>query len=178
MYAEIVDDAREKGQFDPATMGSVSNVGLMAQKAEEYGSHDKTFEGPGSGSIRVVDGGGNTLMEQSVEEGRDEEEVEWAGEGETRRLDLAVSGLEDLAAEDDVLLIGVLTPVVADAADAGHEQHPRQHPAGEDLGIVAGPRRHDPGGEPQLGRHLGGRGPDVVVERERFGAGAIRIGSR
>ena len=69
MYAEILEDAKRNGQFDPATMGDVSNVGLMAQKAEEYGSHDKTFEAPAEGVIRVVDASGTTLLEQSVEVG-------------------------------------------------------------------------------------------------------------
>ncbi len=69
MYKEILEDAKKNGQFDPSTMGSVSNVGLMAQKAEEYGSHDKTFEAPADGTIRVVDTSGSTLLEQSVEVG-------------------------------------------------------------------------------------------------------------
>jgi len=69
MYAEILEDAKAKGQFDPATMGSVSNVGLMAQKAEEYGSHDKTFEAPATGTIRVVDTSGAAVLEQKVETG-------------------------------------------------------------------------------------------------------------
>jgi isocitrate dehydrogenase len=69
IYQAVIDDCREHGQFDPATMGSVSNVGLMAQKAEEYGSHDKTFTAPGNGTIRIVDAGGNTLLEQSVGRG-------------------------------------------------------------------------------------------------------------
>jgi len=69
MYAEIIEDCKVHGQFDPATMGGVSNVGLMAQKAEEYGSHDKTFEAPGVGIIKVVDAAGATLLEQSVETG-------------------------------------------------------------------------------------------------------------
>ncbi len=69
MYQEIVRNCQEHGAFDPATMGSVSNVGLMAQKAEEYGSHDKTFEAPASGIIRVVDSSGKILLEQPVEEG-------------------------------------------------------------------------------------------------------------
>jgi isocitrate dehydrogenase len=69
MYSEILEDAKRNGQFDPSTMGSVSNVGLMAQKAEEYGSHDKTFEAPGEGTIRVVDTAGKTLLEQKVETG-------------------------------------------------------------------------------------------------------------
>ncbi|MBN2030450.1 NADP-dependent isocitrate dehydrogenase [bacterium] len=69
MYKEILEDAKKNGQFDPATMGSLSNVGLMAQKAEEYGSHDKTFEAPEAGKIRVVDDSGNVLLEQIVEPG-------------------------------------------------------------------------------------------------------------
>ena len=69
MYSEILEDAKKHGQFNPATMGSVSNVGLMAQKAEEYGSHDKTFEAPGEGTIRVVGSGNRTLLEQKVESG-------------------------------------------------------------------------------------------------------------
>jgi isocitrate dehydrogenase len=70
MYREIVEDAREKGQFDPATMGSVSNVGLMAQKAEEYGSHDKTFFAEGDGVCQVIDEkSGAVLLEVDVETG-------------------------------------------------------------------------------------------------------------
>ena len=70
MYREIMDDCRKNGAFNPATMGSVPNVGLMAQQAEEYGSHDKTFFAQGAGTIRVVDDAtGATLLEQKVEEG-------------------------------------------------------------------------------------------------------------
>ena len=69
MYAEILEDAKRNGQFDPATMGNVANVGLMAQKAEEYGSHDKTFVAPATGVIRVVDTSGATVLEQTVETG-------------------------------------------------------------------------------------------------------------
>ncbi|MGB9701880.1 MAG: NADP-dependent isocitrate dehydrogenase [Candidatus Kapaibacteriota bacterium] len=69
IYQEIIDDCKQHGQFDPATMGNVSNVGLMAQKAEEYGSHDKTFEAQDNGIIRVVDFDGNTLLQQTVEKG-------------------------------------------------------------------------------------------------------------
>jgi isocitrate dehydrogenase len=67
VYAETVDFCRENGAFDPAAMGSVPNVGLMAQKAEEYGSHDKTFEIPADGIVRVVDASGKVLMEHTVE---------------------------------------------------------------------------------------------------------------
>ncbi|HLK18673.1 MAG TPA: NADP-dependent isocitrate dehydrogenase [Bryobacteraceae bacterium] len=69
IYQVVIEDCQKHGQFDPSTMGSVSNVGLMAQKAEEYGSHDKTFVAPGNGAIRIVDEGGTTLLEQSVERG-------------------------------------------------------------------------------------------------------------
>jgi len=69
MYAEILEDAKRNGQFDPSTMGDVSNVGLMAQKAEEYGSHDKTFEAPVNGTIRVVDASGSTILDQTAEVG-------------------------------------------------------------------------------------------------------------
>jgi len=66
MYREICEDANRNGQFNPATMGSVANVGLMAQKAEEYGSHDKTFEAPSNGKFQVVASNGTVLMEQPV----------------------------------------------------------------------------------------------------------------
>lgn len=69
IYKEIIEDCKRNGQFDPATMGNVSNVGLMAQKAEEYGSHDKTFEASANGIIRVVDFSGNVLLQQPVEKG-------------------------------------------------------------------------------------------------------------
>ncbi len=69
IYQAVVDFCRENGEFNPATMGSVPNVGLMAQKAQEYGSHDKTFEAPGNGSIRLIDGAGNVLHQQDVETG-------------------------------------------------------------------------------------------------------------
>ena len=69
LYQAVIEDCQEHGAFDPSTIGSVANVGLMAQAAEEYGSHDKTFKAPGNGTIRVVDASGATLMEQSVEEG-------------------------------------------------------------------------------------------------------------
>lgn len=66
-YEAVVDDMKENGTLDPTTMGSVPNVGLMAQKAEEYGSHDKTFQAPANGTIKVEDANGNTLLEQKVE---------------------------------------------------------------------------------------------------------------
>jgi isocitrate dehydrogenase len=69
LYAETVDFCREHGAFDPTTMGTVPNVGLMAQKAEEYGSHDKTFEIAAAGTVRVVDASGTALLEHEVGEG-------------------------------------------------------------------------------------------------------------
>ncbi len=69
IYQAVVDDCNQYGAFDPATMGSVANVGLMAQKAEEYGSHDKTFVAPASGTIRLVNESGAVLLEQRVAPG-------------------------------------------------------------------------------------------------------------
>jgi isocitrate dehydrogenase len=69
IYQATIDFCKENGAFDPTTMGSVSNVGLMAQKAEEYGSHDKTFEAPASGTIRVVNQAGDSLIQHKVEKG-------------------------------------------------------------------------------------------------------------
>ncbi len=66
VYQVVIDDCRANGAFDPATMGSVPNVGLMAQAAEEYGSHDKTFEIPSDGTVRVVDDAGHVVLEQPV----------------------------------------------------------------------------------------------------------------
>ena len=69
VYAETVDFCKKNGAFDPRTMGTVPNVGLMAQKAEEYGSHDKTFEIPHDGTVRVVDASGAVIFEHNVEQG-------------------------------------------------------------------------------------------------------------
>ncbi len=69
VYQATIEFCKKNGAFDPTTMGTVPNVGLMAQKAEEYGSHDKTFEMPADGSVRIVDAEGDTLIEHSVEEG-------------------------------------------------------------------------------------------------------------
>ena len=69
VYQATIDDCKENGALDPTTMGSVPNVGLMAQKAEEYGSHDKTFQAEAQGTIRVVDAQENVYMEQAVETG-------------------------------------------------------------------------------------------------------------
>lgn len=92
IYEAVIEDCKQNGQFDPANMGSVSNVGLMAQKAEEYGSHDKTFVAPDNGMIRIVEADGKTLLEQSVERGdifracqtKDEPIRDWVKLGVTR----------------------------------------------------------------------------------------------
>jgi isocitrate dehydrogenase len=92
IYQAVIEDCKQHGQFDPATMGSVSNVGLMAKKAEEYGSHDKTFLAPCKGTIRIVDASDRTLLEQSVELGdifracqtKDEAIRDWVKLGVTR----------------------------------------------------------------------------------------------
>ncbi|MBF0309374.1 MAG: NADP-dependent isocitrate dehydrogenase [Magnetococcales bacterium] len=69
VYAEMIDFCKKNGAFNPSTMGSVPNVGLMAQKAEEYGSHNQTFKSPGDGAIRVVDAAGGVLLSVKVEKG-------------------------------------------------------------------------------------------------------------
>ncbi|MBN9644097.1 NADP-dependent isocitrate dehydrogenase [Corynebacterium mendelii] len=69
VYQTVIEDCRKNGAFDPTTMGTVPNVGLMAQKAEEYGSHDKTFKIPGDGTVQVRNSAGEVLMEHSVNEG-------------------------------------------------------------------------------------------------------------
>src|SRR5690606_35292280 len=69
IYQVVIEDCKANGAFDPATMGSVPNVGLMAQKAEEYGSHDKTFQIPANGTVRVLGPAGEVLFEQAVEAG-------------------------------------------------------------------------------------------------------------
>ncbi|MGW6554698.1 NADP-dependent isocitrate dehydrogenase, partial [Streptomyces sp. NPDC055051] len=69
VYQAVIEDCKAHGAFDPSTMGSVPNVGLMAQKAEEYGSHDKTFEIAAAGTVRLVDAAGDTVLEQEVAEG-------------------------------------------------------------------------------------------------------------
>merc|ERR1711871_585386 len=69
LYQSTIDFCKKNGAFDPTTIGTVPNVGLMAKKAEEYGSHDKTFEIASAGKVSVIDNEGNTLIEHSVEEG-------------------------------------------------------------------------------------------------------------
>ncbi|MEU9196102.1 NADP-dependent isocitrate dehydrogenase [Streptomyces hundungensis] len=120
VYQAVIEDCRANGAFDPATMGSVPNVGLMAQKAEEYGSHDKTFEVPAAGTVRLVDAAGNTVLEQEVAEGdifracqtKDLPIQDWVKLAVTRARatgDPAVFWLDEGRAHDAVLIEKVRT---------------------------------------------------------------------
>ncbi|MFI5706983.1 NADP-dependent isocitrate dehydrogenase [Kribbella sp. NPDC051620] len=115
IYQVVLDDCRAHGAFDPATMGSVPNVGLMAQKAEEYGSHDKTFELAEAGTVRVVDADGNVVLEQEVAAGdifracqtKDAPIRDWVKLAVTRARatgDPAVFWLDDTRAHDAKLI--------------------------------------------------------------------------
>ncbi|MCB1151117.1 NADP-dependent isocitrate dehydrogenase [bacterium] len=134
MYQAVIEDCQKHGQFNPATMGSVSNVGLMARKAEEYGSHDKTFLAPGKGVIRVVDAApGEALMSQDVEPGdifrmcqaKDEPIRDWVKLAVTRARASgapAVFWLDENRAHDAQLIAKVNT-YLADHDTAGLEIH-------------------------------------------------------
>ncbi len=117
LYAETVAHCREHGAFDPATMGTTANVGLMAQKAEEYGSHDKTFEIAAAGTVRVLDDADATLLEHDVEAGdiwrmcqtKDEAIQDWVRLGVVRARNStppapAVFWLDETRAHDAELL--------------------------------------------------------------------------
>ena len=118
IYQAIIEDCQRHGQFDPSTMGSVSNVGLMARKAEEYGSHDKTFMAPASGTIRVADAAGTVVLEQAVEpddifrmcQTKDEPIRDWVKLAVTRATASgvpAVFWLDDARAHDAELIAKV-----------------------------------------------------------------------
>ncbi|MFD7549578.1 NADP-dependent isocitrate dehydrogenase [Streptomyces sp. NPDC059578] len=120
VYQVVVDDCRVNGAFDPSTMGSVPNVGLMAQKAEEYGSHDKTFEIPAAGTVRLVDEQGDVVLEQPVAVGdifracqtKDAPVRDWVKLAVTRARatgDPAVFWLDETRAHDSVLIEKVKT---------------------------------------------------------------------
>ncbi|MEU8510716.1 NADP-dependent isocitrate dehydrogenase [Kitasatospora sp. NPDC048722] len=115
VYQAVIDDCRAHGALDPATIGSVPNVGLMAQKAEEYGSHDKTFEIAGAGTVRLVDAEGNVVLEQAVQPGdifracqtKDLPIQDWVKLAVTRARatgDPAVFWLDENRAHDAVLI--------------------------------------------------------------------------
>ncbi|MFF3151991.1 NADP-dependent isocitrate dehydrogenase [Streptomyces sp. NPDC057910] len=120
VYQAVIEDCRAHGAFDPSTMGSVPNVGLMAQKAEEYGSHDKTFEVQAAGTVRLVDTAGNVVLEQEVAEGdifracqtKDLPIQDWVKLAVTRARatgDPAVFWLDEGRAHDAVLIEKVRT---------------------------------------------------------------------
>ncbi|MFF3644772.1 NADP-dependent isocitrate dehydrogenase [Streptomyces sp. NPDC002564] len=124
IYQVVIDDCRAHGAYDPSTMGSVPNVGLMAQKAEEYGSHDKTFEVPTTGTVRVVDAAGDAVLEQTVAAGdifrmcqtKDLPIQDWVKLAVTRARatgNPAVFWLDDTRAHDAVL-IGKVERYLAD----------------------------------------------------------------
>ncbi|MEU6537873.1 NADP-dependent isocitrate dehydrogenase [Streptomyces sp. NPDC047000] len=115
VYQAVIEDCRAHGAYDPSTMGSVPNVGLMAQKAEEYGSHDKTFEIPADGTVRLVDRDGTVVLEQPVAEGdifracqtKDAPIRDWVKLAVTRAAatgDPAVFWLDEDRAHDAVLI--------------------------------------------------------------------------
>ncbi|MGA4847774.1 NADP-dependent isocitrate dehydrogenase [Streptomyces sp. G5(2025)] len=129
IYQVVIDDCRVNGAFDPATMGSVPNVGLMAQKAEEYGSHDKTFEIQTTGTVRVLDGAGKVVLEQAVAAGdifrmcqtKDAPIQDWVKLAVTRARATgspAVFWLDETRAHDAVL-IGKVKQYLADHDTAG-----------------------------------------------------------
>ncbi|UFQ14601.1 MULTISPECIES: NADP-dependent isocitrate dehydrogenase [Streptomyces] len=129
IYQVVIDDCRVNGAFDPATMGSVPNVGLMAQKAEEYGSHDKTFEVQTTGTVRVLDGAGKVVLEQAVAAGdifrmcqtKDAPIQDWVKLAVTRARATgspAVFWLDETRAHDAVL-IGKVKQYLADHDTAG-----------------------------------------------------------
>ncbi|MEV7203349.1 NADP-dependent isocitrate dehydrogenase [Streptomyces griseoluteus] len=118
VYQAVIEDCRANGAYDPSTMGTVPNVGLMAQKAEEYGSHDKTFEVAASGTVRVVDADGDVLIEQPVAEGdifracqtKDDPIRDWVKLAVTRARatgDPAVFWLDETRAHDANLIAKV-----------------------------------------------------------------------
>ncbi|UIX29075.1 NADP-dependent isocitrate dehydrogenase [Streptomyces sp. GQFP] len=120
VYQVAIDDCRANGAYDPSTMGSVPNVGLMAQKAEEYGSHDKTFEIPAAGTVRLVDQAGNVVIEQPVAAGdifracqtKDAPIKDWVKLAVTRARatgDPAVFWLDETRAHDANLIAKVNT---------------------------------------------------------------------
>ncbi len=128
LYGETIDFCREHGAFDPATMGTTPNVGLMAQKAEEYGSHDKTFEIEAAGKVRVVDGSGDVLLEHDVEPGdiwrgcqtKDAPVADWVRLAVERARETgtpAVFWLDESRAHDAEILKKVERALAADHTD-------------------------------------------------------------
>ena len=157
IYQVVIDDCREHGAYDPATMGSVPNVGLMAQAAEEYGSHDKTFEIPAPGTVRVVNRAGDTVLEHEVDAGdiwracqtKDVPIRDWVKLAVTRARatgDPAVFWLDETRAHDANLIAKVQTYL----ARARHRRPGPPHPGAGRRHQAVG-RAHPPGREHHLG---------------------------
>ena len=159
VYQTVLDDCRAHGAFDPATMGSVPNVGLMAKAAEEYGSHDKTFEVPAAGVVQVVNGAGDVLIEHAVEPGdiwracqtKDAPIRDWVKLAVTRARATgspAVFWLDETRAHDANLIAKV-----NEYLPGPRHRRPdhRDHDAGRRDGVLP---RADPQGR---GHHLGDR---------------------
>jgi isocitrate dehydrogenase len=131
IYQTVLDDCRANGAFDPKTLGSVPNVGLMAMAAEEYGSHDKTFEAPGDGTISVVSAAGDTLLEHEVETGdiwrmcqtKDEAIRDWVNLAVTRARASGAPAVFwlDPSRAHDAALIGLTEKYLADIDTDGLE---------------------------------------------------------
>ncbi len=163
IYQAVIDDCRANGAFDPTTMGSVPNVGLMAQAAEEYGSHDKTFEMQSAGTVRVLDRAGAVVFEHQVSPGdiwrmcqtKDVPIRDWVKLAVTRARATgapAVFWLDETRAHDANLIAKVneylpQADLVGDTDGSGHPHHG----AGRRDGVLPGA---DP---PRRGHHLGHR---------------------
>ena len=159
VYQAVIDDCRAHGAFDPTTMGSVPNVGLMAQKAEEYGSHDKTFEIGAAGRVEVVDAAGEVLMSHDVEPGdiwracqtKDAPIRDWVKLAVTRArasATPAVFWLDDSRAHDRNLIAKVETYLAGPRHRRPGPAHPLPRRGSHLLGRAHPPRR---------GHHLGHR---------------------
>ena len=159
VYQTVIDDCRAHGAFDPSTMGSVPNVGLMAKAAEEYGSHDKTFEIPAAGKVQVVNGAGDVLIEHDVEPGdiwracqtKDEPIRDWVKLAVTRARATgapAIFWLDENRAHDANLIAKVEEYLPEHDTDGLDH---RDHGPGRGDGVL-------PGADPQgRGHHLGHR---------------------
>jgi isocitrate dehydrogenase len=133
VYQQVIDFCKENGAFDPTTMGSVPNVGLMAQKAEEYGSHDKTFEIEADGVVRVVDAAGEVLIEHEVEAGdiwracqtKDDPVRDWVGLAVRRARATSVPAVFwlDETRPHDAQLIAKVNTYLAEHDTSGLEIH-------------------------------------------------------
>jgi isocitrate dehydrogenase len=160
VYQTVIDDCRVNGAFDPTTMGSVPNVGLMAQKAEEYGSHDKTFEISGHGRVEVVDGNGTVLMSHDVAPGdiwracqtKDAPIRDWVKLAVTRARvsDTPASSGSTTERAHDRNLIGLVEKYLGDHDTDG----PRHHAS---LARSRPPKTLDRAHPPRRGHHLGDR---------------------